>query len=152
MRRLYVAPEAVHLAHKDIFHPRIGSHCVQLKTYTNPEDAELQQSDPVAWEALPEVIAWRAAGSPLLISTTFTDHGESQETRWHSHPDVGILPNPVFEGTMSLSDCADCPEHKFEQHHLEHLVHIGVVPTDTVLHVSDKAKVFHRDVKLSPID
>jgi hypothetical protein len=139
MRRLYVAPVEVMLAHKDIFHPAIGAHGLHLITYTNPLSNRLMHSDPAVWEALPEVIEWRANGSPVLVSTSL-EHSESAEDKWHSHPEVAILPHPVFEGKDKLVQHKDSTTKKLKQKHLDALAKKGITENDTVWEVSDKAK------------
>lgn len=150
MRRLYVAPVAVAMQNNHMFHPRVGWQAIHLIAYTSPANAELMHSDPAAWEALPEVLAWRATESQILISTSL-EHSEASEDAWHSHPDVAILPHPTFEGTDKLSKHKDSVPKKLKQKHLDALSVIGVTPNDTVWDVSDKAKVLNINVRLRAV-
>lgn len=149
LRRLYVAPHGVWLQHIDFFCPRIGSHYVDLIAYTgDPTHYALKHSNNAAWLALPSVAAWVAAGMPILISTSLS-HSEYSEEKWHSHPEVAILPHPTFEGTDKLSKHVGNVVKKLKQKHMDALNTVGVLDTHTVFDVADKAKAIHPLVKLS---
>lgn len=150
MRRFYVAPHDVWHANIDNFHPQIGSHCLHLIDYTSQDNAELMHKDPAAWEALPEVKAWRAKGSPLLISTS-VEHSEWCEDQWHGHPDVAVLPHPTFEGTDPMSKHIGSATKKIKQEHLDHLSVLGVKPNHTVWDIHDLASKRMPNCKLRAV-
>lgn len=163
MRRLYIVPYQVWKdeLHKFV-HPSIGSHGIHLIDYASQENAELLATDRAAWEALPEVQEWKAAGGLMLMSTSFA-HSEYSEDIWHSHPDVAILPHPVQYGNRKIAtravpllpgqvtkaaDVLD-PDRKIKQVHIDALKKCRVRSTgaqlgfdeqnDTVLTLAEKA-------------
>ena len=115
--------------------PGVGSHGIHLLNYSSTENEDLIWKAPDEWEALPEVQAWRAAGSPTLFSGAFKPESGHFQNLWHGHPKVAILPDPQSEGNIRLSDLLVDPTHKpkkFARHHLQALSIIGVTPAHTV--------------------
>lgn len=178
MRRFYVVGHHVwagstevngrSVLHRNLFHPSVGSHGIHLIQYSSPENADLLHSDdtfhlirdgrgPDAWEALPEVIAWRSSGSMMLLSADFKDGagldelGQTTEDVWHSHPEVARLQHPSFEGTIPLQDLHQKKEHahkRFKKAHLDALGAIGIQGNHTVLDVHRIASKIDPQCKL----
>jgi hypothetical protein len=152
----------------DLFHPQIGSCYMDLIAYTSEDNARLKHDDPKAWEALPEVTAWRAAGSQILLSTSLA-HSERCEEIFTSHPDVAILPHPVLFGNDKLSDKKPKapklqpgddpmeevldPDRKIKRKHIEALKQHHTLgfdeATDSVTSLAEKASKVNGGVKLS---
>jgi hypothetical protein len=138
MRRLYVTShdawsgdhqfsDSMILPRWHLFAPGIGSQFIHLIDYTSQDNAELICSDPEAWEQLPEVQAWRAAGNHILLSGDF--HNQDNQAAWEAHPEVATLPHPVKEGNVPLRSLLINPGHeqkKFTQQHMDSLKIIGV--------------------------
>ena len=161
MRRMYVTGHDVwngdHQFSQDmilprwhLFAPGIGSHFIHLIDYASQDNAELIVADPQAWELLPEVIAWRAAGAHILLSGDF--HNEDNEMAWHAHPEVARLPHPKDEGRVALKDLHSDPsyQHKqFKKQHMDSLNIIGVKDMHTVWDVHKIASARCPQVRLS---
>lgn len=160
MRRLYVtkldvALEAHGVKKSDwkpekvsLFNPTVGWHAIHLIDYTDPAHAELMHTAPAAWEQLPEVKAWRADGSPILLSSSF-DHSEWAEEQWHGHPDVAILPHPTFEGNDHIKTHVGKSLKKLTQQHLDALKKhksLQFDENDTIHDLSRKARAINPQV------
>jgi hypothetical protein len=162
MRRFYVVPHDVwnghtqiddrKIKHIDLFHPEIGSCGIHLFDYTSPEHEALLHAEsdtmlsvhgvgPAEWEALPEVQEWRQKGSLMLLSTDFRT--EDPEAIWHAHPEVARLQHPALEGTITLDDLHQKPQHahkQFRRRHLDALSVLGIRGHHTILDVHTLAK------------
>ncbi len=82
----------------------------------------------------------------MLVATDFTNE-DSQEL-WENHAAVAPLPHPTFEGTATLKAHVADATKKFSAKHLGYLASIGVMPEDSVLDVSRKARAIHPLVKI----
>lgn len=173
MRRLYVCPYITIHDNSDLF-GGIGAHYVDLIAPMSEYNVNLKRhwdhnhTDNAEWRALPEVAAWIATGG-LVVAQATVDHNEYCEDKWHSHPDVAVLPHPTFEGNDPISKhiivraavtkgskqpgavLSGSPTKKIEQKHLDALAVLGVVPTDTVWYISDKAAARIASVKLRAV-
>jgi hypothetical protein len=76
---------------------------------------------------------------------------ETAEDRWHSHPEVAILPDPVFEGNDKIKAHLAKPSRKLRQHHVNALAKIGFGDTDSVLDLEAHATKINRGMKLRSI-
>lgn len=170
MRRLYVMSlDTLKGKVAEVCHPQIGAHFLHLINYASPENARLMHSDPAAWEALPEVQAWIAGGKHILASTSLA-HSEAAEAIWHEHPDIAILPHPVFAGNEKMaSKKSNAPakkqgeadgeevldvERKIKRKHISALA-MGVPDfdeaNDTVLTLAAKASKRFPGIRLSNV-
>src|SRR5678809_968063 len=88
-------------------------------------------------------------GGQVLLSAEFQN--EDLEENWNAIADVAALPDPIFEGKMTVKDQKDDTKRKFSKAHSDALAAIGVIDTDTVLDVSRKASAFHPLVRIRHI-
>lgn len=130
MKRLYVLPHAM-------FH---GSH-------TTNNGANIKHTDLFHSTTGGHYIL--LTGGMILAALDF--HDEAAEDYWHEHPEVAPLPHPTFEGNLPLQAAVDNPTRNLQQHHLDALDHIGVLPTHSVLDVSNIAKTLHPLVRIRPL-
>ena len=78
-------------------------------------------------------------GGPILVAAVF--NGEYGEERFDAHPDVAALPDPVFEGKITMAEHVANPERKYSAaHHAALVATLSVADSDTVMDVSKKAQ------------
>lgn len=94
MRRLYVAPLQVHIDHKDI---RPGNMVYWMGLYTPGEEA-----------------VWEASGKPVVITAAF--YNDRHQDMWGDNPQVTVLPHPIYEPAMLLSETMQKPENVANTH------------------------------------
>jgi hypothetical protein len=80
------------------------------------------------------------------------DHSEFSEVEWGSHPNVAVLPHPVFEPTMKLSELLDSKQHRFTPAHQKALAAIGVTGDHTVWDVHRIARKLHPLCRLRNVE
>lgn len=88
-------------------------------------------------------------GGQVLLCAEFQN--EDIEENWNQLADVAALPDPIFEGKMTVKDQKDDANRKFNKAHSDALASIGVQDTDTVLDVSRKASAIHPLVRIRHI-
>lgn len=93
MRRLYVAPLDVHMAHSHI-RPASMTYWMALYNPATPGAAE----------------AWEAAGKPVVITMHFQS-GRHQDL-WEDNPAVTVLPHPVYSPGQPILTLQTTPESK----------------------------------------
>lgn len=132
-RRYYVVSEDVVEAHRDLFHAAAGITWLPLYDASVPGDRE----------------RWEAAGKPVLLNAIFRH--EILQDRWHSHPEVAILPHPLYEGNHPLQSHVGKPNRKLASHHIAALGTLGVTGEHTVLELEEKALARNRGMKLRAV-
>ena len=88
----------------------------------------------------------------ILLCASFSHEGA--EDRWHAHPDVVILPDPMFEGNDPIAKFIHSPTKKLKTSHIAMLAGhatLGFAPADTVLDLGRKAAAIHPLVKLRAV-
>lgn len=86
----------------------------------------------------------------ILLAAVF--NGEHGEETFSAHPDVTPLPDPIFEGNVTMAAHRDNSARKYSAaHHAALVATLGVTDSDTVLDVSRKSEARCRSVKISHI-
>jgi hypothetical protein len=132
-RRYYIASEDTVRGHLDLFHNAAGVTWLPLYDAAVPGDRE----------------RWTAAGKPVLINAVFRH--EVLEDRWHDHPDVAILPHPVYEGAKPLQEHVGKPGCKFQARHIGQLANLGIQGHHTVLDLETNAAARNRGMRLRSV-
>jgi hypothetical protein len=89
-------------------------------------------------------------GGLILVSASF--NGEHGEERFTAHPDVAPLPDPIFEGNVTMGEHRDNEARKYSVAHHEALVKsLNVTDSDTVMDVSRKASARCKAVRIAHI-
>jgi hypothetical protein len=132
-RRYYICGEDLVHEHLDLFYT--GAGITWLPLYDPPVPGDLER--------------WTAAGKPVLLNALFRH--EVHQDRWHDHPEVAILPHPVYEGAVQLADHIGKPGRKFEAKHLAHLAALGIAGEHTVLDLEQKALARNRGMRLRSV-
>jgi hypothetical protein len=132
-RRYYIAGEELVHAHLDLFYTSAGITWLPLYDDAIPGDRE----------------RWIAAGKPVLINALFRH--EIHQDQWHDHPEVAILPHPIYEGGVQLADHVGKPGRKFETRHIEQLAALGVTAEHTILDVEQRALARNRGMRLRSV-
>jgi hypothetical protein len=133
MRRLYTAPKQVYDDHRHRFSTHMTTHWLALCKDSEPDT----------------LAAWRAAGSPVVITTEFLSEGPQEH--WESHPQVTVMPHPVWEGKHPLTHTRDMPENEGNTHDgLRHLTAAGhgVSEDDTIRQLHSKLAATHPAFRL----
>lgn len=93
MRRLYVLPKEVHDSHAEVYSTHLTTHWLALCPTGLKDDVD----------------AWRAAGSPVVVSTEFL--GEFNQDRYECHPLVTVMPHPIWYGKEPITVARELPEN-----------------------------------------
>ena len=89
-------------------------------------------------------------GGLILVSVVF--NGEHGKESFNAHPDVADLPDPVFEGMVTMSAHRDNQAKKYtDVHHAALASTLGVTDTDTVVEVSKKSEARCKSVRIGHI-
>lgn len=131
MRRLYVAPHATHMAHREIW-PHTMTYWMALYNPAVPGDKE----------------RWGAAGKPIVITMNLmnTRHLDI----WEANSDVTTLPHPVYHPDKPIAQAGDLPQNSANTvDGVQHLVRagLGVGNTDTIHQVHSTLATWHSGFK-----
>lgn len=146
MRKLYVVPKDVWLAHSHLFSPQIGSHYLDL--VENPEDVTSHEDIQKAWKQGNDI-----DGNMVLVSTTL-EHSEWAEDFWEGLGAVAVLPHPTFEGNVPMSEVSGNKRHEAKKVRKEHMdalkkhKGLGFTESDTVLDIARKAQAVNPQVRI----
>lgn len=146
MRKLYVVPKDVWLAHSHLFSPQIGSHYIDL--VSSPAEVTSHAEIQAAWEQGNDI-----DGNMVLVSTTL-EHDEWSEDFWEGLGAVAVLPHPTFEGNVPMSEVAKDKKHEAKKVRGEHITalrkhaELGFAESDTVLDIARKAQRVNPQVRI----
>lgn len=89
-------------------------------------------------------------GGLILVAAVF--NGEHGEEAFSAHPDVAPLPDPIFQGKVTMGEHRANPDAKYKaKHHLALAAELGVLDSDTILDVSRKSEARCKSVKIGHI-
>lgn len=162
MRRLYVTTkdvwegQALDLSGKPLVH-HIPVQAVRKDDKGNSKTVTEHQEVPFRHIDLfdPRVgSAYLILDDSHILVSTDTDHSEYCQEIWHNHPEVAVLPHPVYEGKVQLHELgsADHAAKRFKKKHLDSLMALKTLSaagTDTVITLAKKASRLQPLVKLA---
>lgn len=90
-----------------------------------------------------------SSGMVLVSANLFS---EAHEEKWHGHPEVAILPDPVFEGgEMLKSHVGKSEGRSFKQKHLTALASVGALENEGVLDLEARVMKLNTSMRLRSI-
>lgn len=152
-RQYFISDPTTWSQNLHVWCPGSGSQWLHLINYTTDQATldKLWGTDQASWAKLPEVVAWQASGSPILISGGISQEAHAEQ--WHGNPNVVIMQHSTYERVVTFGDLVSNAQYahkKFKQSHLDLLTSLyGIKSTSCVWDLHAAVKAQHPGVKLT---